>query len=523
MIVDDEVLAIEYLKDLISWEKYGFEIVAEAYNGKKAIELYQKHRPQIIIADISMPGMNGLELSSEIIKYDDDIKIILLTSYKDFEYAKKAVKIGVFDYILKHELNEESILEELQRVKAKIQDYEKVKRLKTQEIIKKLLEGKKIKDEARQYINNIMGNNSQSFMLLLIKQNIPYPVIQYNINEYIKDIEDNNTLFDLDNYKILENVHYIESIKIKDNLYAILLSIKNIRSQKEIYDTYYQIITEIKDKYKRLSNSTLCVAVTRILNSNDGFSKAFNRAEKILKYSLFFDKEKILRFEDIPHLASACDKTFTNEFKDIKDKMHKFDQEGVKKVIASLFDNIVSPYWDLQGFKNICKGLIFTLESFRKNNGIISLEEMLIKKEVNIDSWYNFKDINSWFVDEFRDTIIEVQQSNLKSYSKKIQMVIWHIQKHYAEDLVVEKVAEEVGISGIYLSQLFKKETGKTFLTYLTDYRIESAKALLGSNKYNVNEVADLVGYSTSQYFSKIFHKATGVTPKYYMTNGEKY
>lgn len=521
MIVDDEVLAVEYLKDLIPWEKHGFVIVGEAYNGKKALELYQKYKPQIIIADISMPGMNGLELSSEIIKCDDYIKIILLTSYKDFEYAKKAVKIGVFDYILKHELNEESLLEELQRIKVKIQEDEKVKRLEAQEIIKRLLEGKTIKDESRKFINNILGNKNQNFMLLLIKKKIPYPVIQYNIEEYIKDIED-NTLFDLDNYKILENVHYIESIKIKENLNAVLLSIKNIRSQKEIYDTFYQIITEIEEKYKKISNSTLCAAVTSIANTNDSFSKAFNKAEKILEYSIFFNKEKILGLEDSSYLFSTSDKAFINEFKDIKDKMDKFDQEGVKKVIDNIFANIASPYFDLQGFKNICKGLIFILESFRKNNAIISLEEMLKKKKDNIDSWYNYKDINYWFVDEFREAIVEVQKSSLKSYSKKIQMVIKHIQKHYAEDLVVEKVAEEVGISGIYLSQLFKKETGKTFLTYLTDYRIEFAKGLLESNKYNVNEVAELVGYSTSQYFSKIFHKTTGVTPKYYMKNGEK-
>lgn len=100
LIVDDEILAIEYLRDLIPWREYGYEIVGEATNARQALELFVKHRPQIVISDICMPGMDGLEFCGKILALDSSAKILLLTAYKEFEYAKKAIELGVCNYLL---------------------------------------------------------------------------------------------------------------------------------------------------------------------------------------------------------------------------------------------------------------------------------------------------------------------------------------------------------------------------------------------------------------------------------------
>ena len=116
MIVDDEILAINHMKNLIQWEGYGFEIAAESTNPVKAIDLYKKVLPDILIVDIRMPAMDGLEFSRRTLAMNHKVKVILLTSYKDFEYAKQALEMGISNYFLKHELHADTLVVELEKI-----------------------------------------------------------------------------------------------------------------------------------------------------------------------------------------------------------------------------------------------------------------------------------------------------------------------------------------------------------------------------------------------------------------------
>ena len=117
MIVDDEYIVREDLKTLIDWEKEGFQIVAEAENGVRGLGMYRQFRPQLIFADIKMPVMDGLAMSQKILEENPETKIILLTAYSDFDYARKAMEQEIHSYLLKHEIDEESLIRELGRVK----------------------------------------------------------------------------------------------------------------------------------------------------------------------------------------------------------------------------------------------------------------------------------------------------------------------------------------------------------------------------------------------------------------------
>ena len=110
MLVDDEVLAVQYMEQIIDWEKEGYQIVGSAFGGRQAIEMYDKYHPDIVISDIRMPGMDGLELTKKLKEKDKEVTIILMSAYKDFEYAKKGIQYGVSNYLLKHEIQEETIL-----------------------------------------------------------------------------------------------------------------------------------------------------------------------------------------------------------------------------------------------------------------------------------------------------------------------------------------------------------------------------------------------------------------------------
>ena len=120
ILVDDEVLALDYLESLIDWESEGFQVVGRATGGKKAWALYEKYKPEIVISDIRMIGMDGLELAGKIKEKNPAAIVVLLSAYKDFEYAQKGIQYGVSNYLLKHELSEESLLAELTHIKAEL-------------------------------------------------------------------------------------------------------------------------------------------------------------------------------------------------------------------------------------------------------------------------------------------------------------------------------------------------------------------------------------------------------------------
>ena len=121
MLVDDEVLALEYLKNMVDWERNGYHVVGCATSGKKALELFDRTHPQIVISDIRMPGTDGLELTRQIKEKDKETVVILLSAYRDFDYAQKGIRYGVSNYLLKHELSSELILKELEEVKEKLE------------------------------------------------------------------------------------------------------------------------------------------------------------------------------------------------------------------------------------------------------------------------------------------------------------------------------------------------------------------------------------------------------------------
>lgn len=121
MLVDDEVLALEYLKNMVDWERNGYHVVGCATSGKKALELFDRTHPQIVISDIRMPGTDGLELTRQIKEKDKETVVILLSAYRDFDYAQKGIRYGVANYLLKHELSAELILKELEEVKEKLE------------------------------------------------------------------------------------------------------------------------------------------------------------------------------------------------------------------------------------------------------------------------------------------------------------------------------------------------------------------------------------------------------------------
>ena len=226
--------------------------------------------------------------------------------------------------------------------------------------------------------------------------------------------------------------------------------------------------------------------------------------------------------EDFPILPPNDSQSRTDSiFRELSDSLYKLDVDLVRNHIQNLFEQVAHPVMNPDEFKKIVNQLIYLFEQFQKQNHLPTIFEQNNNGNHPI-SGYNFNELFNDLPKAFSEAIEHVNILNQNIFSKKTKLAIQYIHEHYAEDLTVDKVAEKLGFSGVYLSQIFKKETGKTFLEYLTDYRIAIAKNLLETGDYKVYEVAEIVGYKTSQYFSQVFHKVTGIYPIDYRERGAR-
>jgi len=504
MLVDDEVLAIEYLRDMLSWEEYGFSVVAEATDGKKALERLEKYRPQIVFVDIRMPVMDGLEFCKRALALEIPLKIILITAYKDFDYARKAIELGVTNYILKHDINSATILNELKKAREELEKEKERKRIIRQKCFKDLLHGLK---------PDILSNGdipadikAENHIIILSQVDMPYPVIE--------EIEPHPGIFlagiELVNQELPQFITNIENIDIDAKYFATMITIKRIYSQLETICRLNEISRSLQNSYRKKYNSTISVAVSSVVTDLDGLCAEYGRLQKILELRIFFGREKVFMFDSFPARKGTNDESLAEGLKTVERGLNVKSADEIASSLDRLFDTV---YLWPGGLKKICRELRMLHDEFGKKYGLENLGDKPDDWMRDSSLLYDARGLKEWFMREFTAIIEKAEGFKNDLYSRKVQQAVSYIRKHYNEDISIEQVAKELDISSIYLMKLFQKEVRETFVEYLTSYRIETAKKLLSSGRYKVYEISEMVGYKSSQYFSQVFKKLAGKNP----------
>lgn len=413
MLVDDEVLALEYLKNMVDWERNGYHVVGCATSGKKALELFDRTHPQIVISDIRMPGTDGLELTRQIKEKDKETVVILLSAYRDFDYAQKGIRYGVANYLLKHELSAELILKELEEVKEKLERAGNKKKIYQKYFMNQLIYHQVTAEELDE---SIPGN--RFFLLLLHKRN---PVIQGEFAETRWTEEEQEAVRNILEESLENIVFYAADVQITENNWILLYRIENTAS----------------------------------------------------KYMV---KELERQIEAI--------------FSGIREKE---DLEDCKTLLPSL-SNLLGELCESENCKEI------------------NLKEPL----------YTIREMEQYYCRNFSYIQQKCARKARLGYSRTVLDMIDYIEKNYPQELSLELLGEKFHMNGVYLGQIFKKETGQTFLKYLTNVRISEAKRLLREENSTVAETAQMVGYRTSQYFSQIFMRNVGMKPQEYKKQREE-
>lgn len=487
MLVDDERFIRKSIRNRIDWEKLGVYVEAEAENGVEALALLATVNPQIVLVDIRMPLMDGLSFITEARKRYPGIHYVIMSAYSDFEYAKKAIQLGVEDYILKpvkaveleklldkivHELNEEKLARRLQGMP--VPDGPQLE-LKGAQIVALAF-----------YIENKEG----------LEQ-----LLESQLQSRLAD------------NKAAVSVYYLRGYSYGD-CYVFLLNGNSFEQ-----DAVRECVEEI---WLQLGNLEGVAAWTEVMESNKT-GQAAKRCISVLKRKLFYPERKIITVRQLAVRSEAEKQALQVRQKKIRDELNFVYQQLLKKEYGKLKDSLEQLLKMIINRENT----IFVIESSIAEI-IVLLKQLLGGQEDNTESNIMFhrlqgKDYLLCFKtkEELEETLDEVIQNVLHTISEEdnqdvIVSIKQYIQNNFSDNLSAGDIAGRFFLNASYLSAIFKERTGMNMAAYIEAVRMEKAKQLLEDRNWNITEIASQTGYAESNYFSKVFKKYTGMSPKQY-------
>ena len=480
-LLDDEPFILEGLKYIIDWEKYGFDVVGTSSNGEDGFNFIKNEDVDLIITDIMMPKMTGLELISNLKKINHNAKFIVLSAFQEFQYAKEAISMGAENYLTKP-IDEDELIQTIEGVKKKIE------KIKLEKVDTKIFKNDLI-------LKLICNKNNDGVLdrLRLEGVNLNYKNLCVVILEFAEGGNINNNILNH-----IDNLNYEYCVNLQNQI-LIIMDKESINK-----DT----LRNLKDDLSSITNEQIYISRGKYVDSIDNLNCSYQSAKDIHEYKLVYPniswireyKEKSYNLENIDYidfnhlkklLLNKDNKESLNYIESIFSKLKKDENLTVKQIKTKSIEVFLNVYNYFNDSK-IIKGLDLYLEKVINS---VNLDQ--IQLELN--------------------NMIKHRQSKLEETDDSISPIILkllrNIEENYSKDLNLKEISETYNINSIYLGQLFQKETGILFSDYLNNFRVNKAKNLLVETSLKAAEIGELVGYANKNYFYRKFKDIVGITP----------
>lgn len=499
LIADDERLICEWLQFCMK-DYPEYEIVGVANNGEQALELYKEYKPDLVLTDIKMPVMGGLELLKEIKKIDSSTYVVLLTAFSEFEYVREAMRDNANEYILKTEINSQSFQEMLRRIAEQKNTENSMNEMQYNSqkhvmIRKILLQSNSLSEEDLEKLNELKfkWHNSGLFAIAVWK------------NQMFTDF----TVPPYDQIKHMSGIDYDEYI------YVIIGNLsKDLRDLDKLY-TLQEYANMI------LSKNSCMVGVSNISNQFIHINDTI--LEAVSSLTLGFYKEQVKVYQPSPFINERKEKEewfleLKRYYQEFYKKTGKEQYDYLKEILEYIAKEQACFIKDLLAFCKECVDVIY-VRYIEDNSDVI--KDILLKTKKNIDEASSFSELKKIVLD-YAYSNIWSDEFEEKKLSHNVYKAVIYIRQHYNEPLSLEQIASEVNLNPEYLSRIFKDETGQTYSGYLSNIRMNKAENLLLHSTEKVQKIAETVGYTNVSYFSTIFKKRYGVNPYEFRRNHEK-
>ncbi|NQX59730.1 response regulator [Paenibacillus qinlingensis] len=518
LLVDDEALARHDVKSMLDWEKHGFTICGEAYNGSMALAMMEQMTPHIAILDVSMPIMNGVELSQEIKGKYPKVKMIMLSSFDDYDYVRTCLMNGAIDYLLKHRLHASALLTLLDKA---------VQELQTEE-----------------------ARNAQSKMI----EHLSPVILREHVANLARDVGDASEALQ---YYARDNQLYMNSINYGSaavQIVPFLLlteSLTDVQKNRLVHQAIEVMQMAIGDVQKRtvgyVGEGRFIILFSSEERSEHAVTTQINQAMSALSHSL----EKFLNLKCVYVIGPLCgnlrligssytkanqelnvqhnqglnasnlkDSLFMREQKQLLLYLEQLDGERVSQFIMSIFAELRSqPVYGMTVQIIVGEMLHIVEMAWKRHNPQTVIEDTEhIPTRAELGRIGSVTELEIWMVNYYARLVEAIKKQRVAgSYSRHISKALQFIAENYASNISLDMMASSLNLNASYLSRLFKEEMQMTFTEYLNRVRIQTSCMLMQSGTYALKQISSEVGFLSYTYFFKVFKSMTGMTPQVYM------
>lgn len=523
LIVEDEIGIVEGLKLIIKRGLPNCIVEEVAYNGHEGYKFAIEKKPNIILTDIRMPQADGLEMISRLKDSGCNSKYIVLSGHSEFEYARKAIALGVEFYINKP-VEEEELYEVVNKVCLDI-DTEQAKVLEIQNL-EHIIENnlKSIREFVLRDILVSAGDNSESIRFLLESCGYPISHKQYVCvllhSDAVLSALDENAFREIaiGIKVVLRNLSNIDILRFSDTQIVVIISNNETIDYKRLAKSVYCIKERLAKEIGRITTA----GIGLVYESVAGISKSFEEAWQALSYKMIRGVGSLILYPETKNNTKNHSTVSEEDIRILETHIDNADIQGCSNIIDAIFNKMSNDKkLRLDDIKSQCLNIL--LSGIRKMSVTqVQLNEFIGENIMSLGSFSRFKtlkQLKDWLINTIK-IIIELKMADKKIITKDtITKVKEYLKEHYSDNINLSELSEKFYINPYYLSHLFKEKTGDTYLSFLTNIRINKAMELLKETDFRIYEICEMVGYSDVNYFSKLFDKFVGFKPSKFRKN----
>ena len=520
LLADDEEDVIRAIVERMDWAGMGLSVPRYAQNGIEALEMAEEEPPDIVMTDINMPYMDGLTLSRKLKEQFPNIRIIIFSGYDEFEYAREAIRLEAEEYILKP-VNAQELKEIFLRICAQL-DREHDERRNVEKL--------------REYYDQSLPLLQEEFYSALIEGKIAKDQLAAGLENY---------RIDLTGPFYLAMVLYASSSQMPEGFNPLLLTVSVRKLAEErlsptwrcrffSYAGHTVVIAQLEresdatrftddcDRFCRLAKSIYGTVVTAgigpVTARVEDLSASYYSARNALSYRVIYGRGKAFNITEIAPEERDGPEYGDDALRGIFKMIRTDDTEGLDERVSAYVANGAAAQTSVQGYHFFVMELVGELYRFARGNemdteAVFRTDDDIYRSIQQLDP----EEVTEWMRDvcaRMQRMFREKRSDTTRSF---VSRAIDYVHAGYGNpDITVESVCAYLGVSTAYFSTIFKRETGKTFINYLTDLRMEEALRLLIEKNEKTYVIAREVGYTDPNYFSYVFKKQFGMSPSKY-------
>lgn len=531
MVVDDEEEIRLGIIKKIDWEANGFIVVGDAENGQDALEMAEKLQPDVIMTDIKMPFMDGLELGKKLSELMPSTKIIVFSGCDDFEYAHKAIKINVIEYVLKP-INSVELIEVLKRLKEQLdREYDEKRNLQTlykhyveslpvirEQFLVGAIEGRISKNQWEEQAEKLDIDFKADYLSVAL---IHADGIAVSDEENIVSIQNDSALLPISIKKIVdENME--RYCRVVSFIYSDMVVVIGNFERKEDILLFIKGINEVCKIYKRIIGLTISAGVGYVYNNPLEMRFSYRSAQSALDYRFILGTGKAIYIDDVEPDRSIQLQFDEQEERSMLNAIKISSEEEIGEIIEKLFvkiEDLLLPFNQYRIYlMEIMTSLLKLVQSYD-----LDLDEVF-GENFNcysyLETFNSINEVKMWFTNKAIKVNNYIKRERINSSMLLVEKAKQYVNENYSDpDLSVEKLCLELHVSPTYFSTIFKRETEMSFVNFLTTVRLEQAVKLLNTTDDKTYMIAEKVGYPEANYFSYVFKRKFGVSPSKYRKN----